>query len=72
MSARFHRCAVPGCAAQIAIKLAMCKAHWYLLPAALQRRIWSEFRRQPMSEAHLAAIGEGVKAVAPPSANLAP
>lgn len=39
-----HKCACDGCKKQIARRLLMCLPHWRMVPAALQRGVWTTFR----------------------------
>jgi hypothetical protein len=39
-----HHCHWPGCTRKVAPALWGCREHWYRLPTALRREIWSTFR----------------------------
>lgn len=39
-----HRCHAIGCETSVPPRRFMCVRHWGMLPAAMQRRIWSTYR----------------------------
>ena len=39
--AKTHTCPVPRCRKTIAIRLAMCRAHWFRVPARLRQQLWA-------------------------------
>lgn len=59
----FHACPVTGCGVPIKIQLAMCHSHWNLVPARIKKLVQLEYRRQPGSASHHAALRLAVAAV---------
>lgn len=68
MEAATHRCPGPGCPKQVPDNLLMCSAHWYAVPIALRKVVWREYRREPGSQAHLAACRAAAAALMPSGA----
>lgn len=64
-----HLCHARDCARAVPPRLLMCKPHWRMVPAELQRRVWATYRRgqevdKRPSMAYLDAANAAVKAVA--------
>jgi len=38
-----HLCHAVGCTVEVPPKLLMCKAHWYMVPGDLRRRVWATY-----------------------------
>jgi len=57
-----HHCHATNCSRDVPPSMFMCKAHWFSLPKAMQRKIWATYRRgqeddkQPSRAYCLAAI----------------
>ncbi len=58
-----HKCPVRGCTAIARGDRIMCGGHWGLVPVVIQRAVWREYRRKPMSTAHLASCDLAVRSV---------
>lgn len=64
-----HHCHAKGCTVEVPPKLLMCKPHWYLVPADLQRLIWmnyvagQEVRKDPTPE-YLRVMEQAIQVVA--------
>lgn len=58
-----RQCHVPECGRQIRSDLAMCRPHWFRVPAALRAEVWRLFRKAPGSAEHLRALDAAVDAV---------
>lgn len=57
-----RRCPVPDCTTSIDDDKAMCRVHWYRVPAALRQRVWATFRRDRGGDEHIAALREAIQA----------
>jgi hypothetical protein len=69
-AAHTHACSATGCQKQVPWNIAMCMAHWRLVPPHIQRRVykaWHALLRWPLETEemaeHEAAIKEAVAAV---------
>lgn len=64
-----HVCHAEGCAVRVPPRLLMCRDHWRMVPAPLQRRVWATYRpgqevdKRPSPE-YLAAARAAIDAVA--------
>lgn len=38
-----HHCHATNCTKSVPPEMFMCKRHWFMLPAALRRRIWATY-----------------------------
>ena len=62
----FHKCPGPGlvhASLLVADDMLACSRHWYQVPADIRARVWREYRREPGSKAHMAAIIDAVNAM---------
>lgn len=64
-----HTCHAFACETKVPPKLHMCRPHWAMVPKALQRRLWAEYRpgqerRMDPTPAYLRAAAACVEAVA--------
>jgi hypothetical protein len=57
-------CAVPGCREPRKGDQVMCAPHWYRVPRPVRLRLWEEYRKEPGSSAHRAAIHDAIASVA--------
>lgn len=51
-----HKCPAPACAVTVPPSQFACRGHWYALPKAMRDEIWAEYRREPLSDAHVDAM----------------
>jgi len=64
-----HKCHADGCSKPIAPAYLMCPAHWRMVPAEIQRRIWLLYRpgqevdKRPTGQ-YLSAMKDAIAAVA--------
>lgn len=58
-----HKCPVRGCTLIVRNDRVMCGPHWGLVPTVVQRAVWREYHRKPLSSAHLAACDLAVRSV---------
>ena len=57
------RCPVNGCTAERKREHVMCRRHWKMVPAHLQRLVWQYYRMDPGSERHMEAVADVIEAV---------
>ena len=56
-----HHCHAVTCGKHVKPELLMCRGHWLMVPASIQRRVWATYRpgqcddKQPSKEWHAAA-----------------
>lgn len=56
-----HHCHAIACAAAVPPRMLMCRRHWAMVPAELQRAVWAHYRagqeddKRPSHAWHLAA-----------------
>lgn len=53
-----HACPA-GCGAQVQSHMFACTNDWYRLPKEIRDAIWRGYRREPLGEAHTAAMVAG-------------
>jgi hypothetical protein len=64
-----HICHALGCKVEVPPKMLMCRAHWAMVPRALQREVWAkyvpgqEIRKDPTEE-YLDVMKRAINAVA--------
>ncbi len=68
LDAAVHRCHARHCDTPVKPEMLMCLKHWRMVPKAIQRRIWAEYRPgqcddKNISEAWLSAADEAIAAV---------
>ncbi len=63
MTAIRRPCPVDGCKRTVVADQLMCRPHWKMVPAVLQKLVWQHFRRAPGRPAHLKACRDAVAAV---------
>lgn len=39
-----HTCHAENCTVPVPPKMLMCRRHWYMVPVALRRAVWAEYR----------------------------
>lgn len=63
-----HLCHAIGCAIAVPPRLLMCARHWRMVPADIQRRVWTNYRpgqevdKRPSKE-YLAVMQEAINEV---------
>lgn len=62
-----HQCPAPGCTRQIANHLLMCRTHWSLVPAPIQRELYAAYKngRGVGTAEHRAAMEKAIESVTP-------
>ena len=62
-----HSCRVAACPRQVPVHLLMCISHWRMVPAAVQREVWTAYRGRDAGpaafQAYEAAVARAVAAV---------
>lgn len=61
--ARTHKCPVDGCDKVVSNSMLMCPAHWHRVPKAIGAAVYREYRKQPLSEAHVRAMQLAIDSV---------
>lgn len=64
-----HHCHAAGCPIRVPQTMLMCKRHWFMVPRAIQSRIWATYRDGQcddweISHAYAEAARSAVRAVA--------
>lgn len=54
-----HECPAPDCDRLVPQIMYACPQHWFALPKGIRDEIWRAYRREPLSDAHLAAMAAG-------------
>jgi len=65
MTPHTHKCCAAGCQKSVPLNMAMCMAHWRLVPADIQRRVYTAWRaklRRPLDLATGAEHADALKA----------
>lgn len=63
-----HVCHATGCETPVPPVMLMCRKHWYMVPAKLQRAVWDHYRhgqeiRKDPSPEYLVAMRNAIEAV---------
>lgn len=58
-----HKCPITSCKAIVPASMLMCREHWRLVPAPLQRVVWREYRAAPGRPGHRAACEAAIRSV---------
>ena len=56
-----HRCPGPECERVVPDSMLACAPHWYRVSTETRALVWKEFRADPLSDEHLAAIATAVE-----------
>lgn len=64
-----HHCHAAGCSANVPPQMLMCKRHWFMVPKAIQSRVWATYREGQcddwnITHAYAAAARAAVRAAA--------
>lgn len=51
-----HECPAPGCTRRVPSIMYACRQHWFALPKSIRDEIWRAYRREPLSDEHVAAM----------------